>query len=68
MKIEEVKRNLNKMVRYKDSKNNIDNDYMLTGCIIRRDSKKGFYYQVELQEKDTRSIVIASLEDVHAIE
>ena len=49
MKIEEIKRNLNKIVHYKDSRNNIDSDYLFTGCILRR-GKNGFYYQAELQD------------------
>lgn len=69
MKIEEVKRNLNKKVHIKDGKNYLDNDYLFTGCILRLDSKKGFYYQAELQDlKQGRSIMICKLEDVQPIE
>ena len=69
MKIEEVKRNLNKKVHYKDSKNYLDNDYLFTGCIIRRDDKGNFYYQAELQSMNkSSSILICKLEDVQLLE
>lgn len=67
MKIEEIKRNLNKIVHYKDSRNNIDSDYLFTGCILRR-GKNGFYYQAELQDmKSERTILICKLDDVQAV-
>ena len=69
MKIEEVKRNLNKKVHIKDGKNYIDNDYIFTACILRRDDKGKFFYQAELQDlKHCRSILICKLEDVQPLE
>lgn len=62
MKIEEVKRNLDKSVRYKDS------TYKLTGCILRK-NEKGFFYQAELLDvRCGRSVVICNLEEVGVIE
>lgn len=62
MKIEEVKRNLDKPVMHKDS------TYKLTACILRK-NEKGFFYQAELLDtKCGRSVVICSLEEVRAIE
>ena len=64
----EIKANLNRPVRYKNSKSNVDTDYILTGAIFRRNSK-GFYYQAELQDiKNKGSIVICKLEDIEAAE
>lgn len=67
MKPEEIKRNLNKRVRFKSDKLGLDTDYLLTGAIFRRD-KQGFLYQAELQDlKQERSIIIARLDDIEAI-
>lgn len=66
MKAEEIRANLNKRVRYQSSKARIDSEYLLTGAIFRR-GDKGFYYQAELLDKNTNSIVICSLDDITAI-
>ena len=64
MKIEEVKRNLNKMVRYKDRAD----IYRLTACILRK-GENGLFYQAELLDtKHGRSIVICKLDEVEGIE
>lgn len=64
MKIEEVKRNLNKNVRYKDNAER----YTLTACILRK-GKSGFFYQAELLDtRHGRSVTICNLDDVGAIE
>lgn len=65
MKIEEVKRNLNRTVNYTDRMHGIESDYILTGCILRR-SESGFFYQAELQDMKANSVVICGLEDVRA--
>ena len=63
MKIEEVKRNLNKMVSYRGK----EGLYKLTGCILRKD-EKGFFYQAELlYTKSGRSVIICKLDDVEAV-
>lgn len=63
MKLEDVKRNLNKMVRYKDS----TGIYKLTACILRK-NESGFVYQAELLDtKSTRSVLICKLEDIEEI-
>lgn len=64
MDIKKVKSNLNKSVLYTSQKSGINSEYILTACIIRR-SKKSFFYQVELQDKKSKCIIIASLEDIH---
>lgn len=60
MKIEDVKKNLNKAVTYKDN----SNTYILTGCIIRK-NQKGYYYQAEILDTvHGNSVIICSLDDV----
>lgn len=67
MKAEEIKANLNKRVRFKNEKTNVDAEYLLTGAIFRK-GENGFCYQAELQDiKSNNSIVICSLEDITAI-
>lgn len=66
MKIEEVKRNLNKIVTY-SNRDIQQGKYKLTGCIIRRAGNK-FYYQAELKDLKAESLIIASLENVNALE
>ena len=60
MKLEEVKKNLNKMVVYKGTKD----IYKLTACVIRR-GKKGFYYEAELYDtKCGHSLLYCGLDDI----
>ena len=64
MKIEEVKKNLNKMVSYKEK----TDVYMLTACILRK-KDNAYFYEAELFDtKCGRSIVICKLDDVGVIE
>lgn len=61
MDLQQVKRNLNKMVVYKD----IKGVYKLTACIIRKNKENEFYYQVELADtKNGNSLVYAKLTDI----
>ena len=58
MKIEEVKRNLNKTVWFRNA------EYVLSACTIRL-GENGYFYQAELRDiKNKSSIVIAKLEDL----
>lgn len=60
MDLQEVKRNLNKMVVY-NGKSDI---YKLTACIIRK-NEKGYYYQAELIDtKCGHSISYCGLNDI----
>ncbi len=64
MKIEEVKSNLNRMVKYKG----ISNVYELTACILRK-GESGFFYQAELKDrKSGTSVLICKLEEIEVIE
>lgn len=67
MDISEVKQNLNQAVIYHDP-NFGDKEYKLTGCIIRKDKKNHFFYQVEIQDlKAKHSITICSLDRISAM-
>lgn len=66
MDIKQVKYNLNKPVRLKLRMHNIDgDDFLLTGCIIRRKQNTGeFYYQAEVSEVKTGTVYIVALGDI----
>lgn len=58
MELSRVKYKLNKAVSYKGIK------YRLTGCILRYNEKDGYYYQAELQDMNTNSVLICKLDEV----
>ncbi len=64
MDISRVKYNLNKSVRLTLPRHYVDKDYILTGCIIRKNKHGKYFYQAELSEPVTGSIVIAELGDI----
>ena len=66
MDIKWVKYNLNKPVRLKLRMHNIDgDDFLLTGCIIRRKQNTGeFFYQAEVSEVKTGTVYIVALGDI----
>lgn len=66
MKIEEVKRNLNKPVRYVDKSHGIDGIFLLTGCTLRKN--EDFYYDAELKSMNSDSFMIVNLADIEVIE
>ena len=67
MNIAEVKANLNRNVKLQIPIHNIDAEYKLSGCVIRRNESGDFFYQAELQDLNNGSIVIAALENVNTI-
>lgn len=67
MDISRVKYNLGKLVRLQLPRHYVDGEYLLTGCIIRKNNKGEFFYQAELSEHDSKSIVIAELGSVEEI-
>lgn len=64
MDISRVKYNLGQRVRLVLPRLYVDGEYLLTGCILRRNDDGGFFYQAELSEMDTGSAIITSLEDI----
>jgi len=60
MKETEIKRSLNKPVRFTNPKLYIEGtEYILTGAVFRRDTKTGeFFYQAELTNKNVKHSVI----------
>ena len=67
MDISRVKYNLGKLVRLQLPRHYVDGKYLLTGCIIRKNNKSDFFYQAELTEPDSKSIVISELGAVEEI-
>ena len=64
MKLEEVKKNLNKLIVYKGE----PNIYQLKACILRR-GEKGYFYQAELLDTiHGHSIIICKLEDIEVMD
>lgn len=61
MRIEQVKANMGKPVRYGDS------IYTLTACIMRL-GKQGLFYQAEILDKHKNSVIICRLGDLGVIE
>ena len=60
MRENEIKRSLNKPVRFTNPKLYVEGaEYMLTGAVFRRDPKSGeFYYQAELTDRTVKHSVI----------
>ena len=60
MKETEIKRSLNRPVRFTNPKLYTEGaEYILTGAVFRRDKKTGeFYYQAELTDKNVKHSVI----------
>lgn len=67
MKETEIKRSLNRPVRFTNPKLYTEGaEYILTGAVFRRDKKTGeFYYQAELTDRTTKnSVIYCRLEEV----
>lgn len=59
MELSQVKPNLNTVVSYNNTA------YILTGCTIRKNKKTNeIFYQAELADIKTRSVLIARLSDI----
>lgn len=63
----DIKRNLNKRVRYTNRRLHIENaEYILSGAMIRL-GDSGFYYQAELTDvRGEKSVVICKLEEIES--
>lgn len=64
----DIKRNLNKRVRFTNRRLHIENaEYILSGAVIRL-GDSGFYYQAELTDvKSENSLIYCALEEVEAL-
>lgn len=69
MKETEIKRSLNKPVRFTNPKLYTEGaEYVLTGAVFRRDKKTGeFFYQAELTDRNVKnSVIYCRLEEIES--
>lgn len=66
MKITEVKKNMNRIVKFSSPKQHIKNgSYILTACILKQSDNGEYYYLAELTDvNQKKNVVITSLDDV----
>lgn len=65
MKISDVKKRLGTYVKFTSKKHHICSDYILTGCIIRKDRDNNFYYLAELNDpKQKKCMLLVRLEEI----
>ena len=68
MELKQVKAMLGKIVYYDNQQLNMSgnsiNEYILTGCILRKKPNGQIYYQAELKELNLDSLIIVPLEKV----
>lgn len=66
MKITEVKKNMNRLVKFNSPKQHIKNgSYILTACILRQKNNGDYYYLAELTDAlQKNSVIIASLNEI----
>lgn len=65
MKISDVKKRLGTYVKFSDKKHHICSDYILAGCIIRKDNNNNFYYLAELNDpKQRKCTLLVRLEEI----
>ena len=65
MELKQVKAMLGKIVYTQlNMSGNSINEYVLTGCILRRKPNGQLYYQAELKELNLNSLVIVPLDKV----
>lgn len=62
----QIKQNLNKLVRYKSESLHIDGEFKLSGAVFRKDEKGRFYYQAELQTMN--GVIYTALENITEID
>lgn len=65
MKISDVKMRIGTYVKFTSSKHHICSEYILTGCIIRKDTDNNFYYLAELNDpKQQKCMLLVRLEEI----
>lgn len=67
MDISRVKYNLGRSVRFVLPRHYVDGEYLLSGCILRKNENEDFFYQAELTEAKTGSVIIAKLENIFEV-
>lgn len=67
MDISRVKYNLGQPVRLMLPRHFVDGKYLLSGCIFRKKENGDFFYQAELTEVKTGTVIIASLENIFEV-
>lgn len=69
MKAAEIKSHLNKTVRFKSAKLNIDGNYIFSGAIFRKNEQGKFFYQAEITDPSFKnSVIICDLADIEKTE
>ena len=63
MKPGEIKQTLGKKVRFVNERLYLDTEYIFIGGVIRR-NETGFFYQAELRDIKSNSIMVCDLNDV----
>lgn len=65
MKICEVKKRLGTYVKFNSTKYHVCGDYILTGCIIRKNQDNSFYYLAELNDPNQKKcMLLVRLEEI----
>lgn len=68
VELKQVKHMIGKIVYYDNQQLNMSgdsmNEYILSGCILRKKSNGKLYYQAELKELDINSLIIVPIEKV----
>lgn len=68
MELKQVKAMIGKIVYYDNQQLNMRgdsiNEYILSGCILRKKTTGQLYYQAELKELNINSVIVVPLEKV----
>lgn len=68
MQLNQIKSSLGKTVYYDDYQINFSgnslNNYVFSGCVLRKNSKGKLFYQAELKDPNRNSVLIVPLEKV----
>lgn len=67
MDISRVKYNLGQTVRLVLPRHYVDGEYLLSGCILRKNENGEFFYQAELTDVNSRAVIIAKLENIFEV-
>lgn len=67
MKISDVKMSIGRSVKFSNPRNHIkDGEYILSGCILRKNEKGEFYYLAELtDQRQQKCMLTVRLEEIY---